>query len=383
MQLRLTNLLIALFGTVALFTSSCKKDFSTDTPFTPEYTPTVFIGSQNQFLYAFDPVSGDKKWEYFAGANIQASPVVLNDKLYVVAENGFVHKLDAKTGSLIKRIQIGGTLLATPYAEQRGKDGNDYLYFGTGDGNTLYAYDATADTMEWVFNAGGYVYSSPTMYDTLVVFGSYDGKVYAVDKEDGQQVWAYTTGGAIQSSPTIATDGYVYVGSNDYNLYCLKVNDGSLKWQFPTGGIIQSSPIIYGGYAVFGSNDGSVYAVDSVNASVKWQVKTGDRVVSSPYAYDDKIYFGSYDYSIYCVKMLDGSVVWQFPTKALVKSSPMIFNERLYIGSHEKALFCIDPQKGDQIWKRNINGLIESSPAVDNMDNKSKYVSSISGNSPN
>lgn len=389
MQLRLTNLLIAVIGTLALFTTSCKKEFSKDDPFEPDYTPTVFIGSQNQFLYAFDPVTGAKKWEYYAGANIQASPLVLNDKLFVVAENGFIHKLDAKTGSLIKKINIGGNLLSTPYGEQKGKDGNDYIYFGTGTKNTLYCYDATADTMEWEFTTGGNVYSSPTLYDTLVLFGSYDGKVYALDKEDGAKVWEFTTGGPVHSSPTTSASGYVMIGSNDNNMYWLHVNTGLMKWQFPTGGIVQSSPITFGGVTVFGSNDGYVYCVDDSSAIERWKIKTGDRIASSPYFWAKKdtasslqlVFVGSYDYSMYAINILDGTVKWQYATKALIKSSPLVFEDKLYFGSHEKFLYCLDPATGDLFWKQNVNGLIESSPVVDNMDNRSRYTSSISGNS--
>ncbi len=391
MQLRLTNLLLALIGTVALFTTSCKKDFSKDEPFTPVYTSTVYIGSQNQFLYAFDLVTGQKKWEYYAGANIQASPLVLNDKLFVVAENGFIHKLDAKTGTLVKKINIGGTLLSSPYGEQKGKDGNDYIYIGTGNTNTLYAYDATADTMEWVFTTDGNVYSSPTLYDTLILFGSYDGKVYALDKEDGVKAWEFTTGGPVHSSPTTSNSGYVFVGSGDKNMYCLHVNTGLVNWQYATGGIVQSSPMSYGGVTVFGSDDGYVYCVDDSSATERWKVKTGDRILSSPtfWAKTDTasnvqlVFVGSYDYNMYAINILDGSVKWQFPTKAIIKSSPLVFNDRLYFGTHEKYLFCVDPVNGDQLWKQNVNGLIESSPVVDNLDNKSRYVSSISGNSPN
>ena len=382
MQLRLTNLLLTILVCVALFTTSCKKEFSKDEPFAPVYTPTVFIGSQNQFVYAFEPESGEKKWEYFVGSNIQSSPLVMGDYLYVAAENGFVHKLNAKEGTLVKKITIGGILLSTPYGERAGKDGSDYIYIGTGNTNSVVAYDVKGDSVEWTFPTGAEVYSSPTLFDTLVVFGSYDGKVYAVDKEDGQMVWEFDpgTGGKFYSSPTIA-GSRVYIGSFDNKMYALKINDGSQLWSYPTQGIIQSSPISYGGFTIFGSNDGTLYCVDSFGVET-WKVKTNDRIVSSPYAYQQVIYVGSYDYSIYAINIIDGTIRWQFPTKALNKSTPMVYNNRLYVGSHEKQLFCLDPDKGDEIWKQNINGLIESSPVVDHLDGRSTNTSSISGQSP-
>src|SRR5690606_2560761 len=93
------------------------------------------------------------------------------------------------------------------------------------------------------------------------------------------------------------------------------------------------------------------------------------------------VFVGSYDYSMYAINILDGTVKWQYATKALIKSSPLVFEDKLYFASHEKFLYCLDPATGDLFWKQNVNGLIESSPVVDNMDNRSRYTSSISGNS--
>ena len=193
MQLRLSNLLIALTGCFALFATSCKKEFSKDEPFPEDFSPTIFISSQNQFVYALDPQTGRKKWEFLAGANVQASPLVMGDYVYIAAEDGKVFKLDAKRGAMVKTYTFGGQILATPYGEQKGKDGNDYIYVGCGD-NNLYAYDVTADTLEWQFASGNTIYSSPTIYDTLVIFGSYDGKTYALDKEDGIKAWEFDAG---------------------------------------------------------------------------------------------------------------------------------------------------------------------------------------------
>ena len=215
MQLRLTNLLIALTATVALFFTACKKEFSKDEPFPDVFTPTVYIASQNQFVYAMDPNTGKKKWEFNAGANVQASPLVMGTYLYVAAEDGKVYKLDAKRGSLVRTYTVGGQILSTPYGERNGKDGHDYIYFGCGD-NNMYAFDVTSDSLEWSFTTGNTIYSSPTVYDTLVIFGSYDGKTYAVDKEDGVKVWEYDAGAGSQfySSPTVA-DGFVFTCSSN------------------------------------------------------------------------------------------------------------------------------------------------------------------------
>jgi hypothetical protein len=75
-----------------------------------------------------------------------------------------------------------------------------------------------AGTVEWCFETGGAVKSSPTVVDGTVYFGSIDTHLYAVDAESGCELWRFETGGAVESSP-IVVDGTVYVGSDDGNLY--------------------------------------------------------------------------------------------------------------------------------------------------------------------
>ena len=141
MQLRLTNLLIAVTAILALFSASCKKEFSPDEPFTTTYSPTIFISSQNQFVYALDPQNGNKKWEFNAKANVQGSPLLLGDYLYVAAENGTLYKLDAKRGTEVKKYEFFTQLLSTPVGE------GDFVYLGTGN-DTMYCIDVKGDTLE-------------------------------------------------------------------------------------------------------------------------------------------------------------------------------------------------------------------------------------------
>lgn len=377
MQNRFTQLILALITTLALFTS-CKKEYSADEPLPDVYDPSLLIGSQNGFLYALDPSTGDKKWEYNAAANIQGSPLVMKDYVYVPSEDGFIHKLDAKTGKLvIKYTTPKGQVITTPTGE------NGFVYFGSSN-DTMYCWDAVADTIEWKHKVGGAIYSSALLYDTLVVFGCNDGKVYALDKEDGLQVWAFNPGTAsgFTSSPAFL-DSFIYIGGTDGRMYELKVFNGTQVWAYATGGPILSSPAIFGGNCIFGSNDGKIYCVDIISGQTRWNpIDLKDRLVSSPYPYNQTIYIGSYDHNMYAIDIIDGYIKWSKTTEGIVKSSPMVYKNKLYFGSHDKFLYALDPETGDQYWKQNINGLIECSPVVDNRDGSSTYTSTVSGNSP-
>ena len=93
---------VALFAAFATLVTACQKnDYSKDEPLEPKHSPSLFIGSQNQYLYALVPETGEKKWEANIGANIIASPVVVGEFLMVAATDS-LYKLDLYSGKILK-----------------------------------------------------------------------------------------------------------------------------------------------------------------------------------------------------------------------------------------------------------------------------------------
>jgi hypothetical protein len=64
---------------------------------------------------------------------------------------------------------------------------------------------------------------SPAATNQVVVFGSYDGKLYVLDALSGTLRWSYQTEDKIVSSPAIAY-GNIYVGSYDHMVYAFGSN---------------------------------------------------------------------------------------------------------------------------------------------------------------
>lgn len=373
--------LLTLLAVVLTVFTSCKKEFSKDDPFPDEFTPTIFIGSQNEFLYALDPQTGDKKWEFKTDGNIHASPLVMGNYLFVGTQRGTVYKLDAKYGTVKNTYNFGaGEIYSTP----TGAD--NFIYYGRG--SHMIAVDIDADTLEWMYGAVGEIRTSGVVYDTLCIFGSTNGQVYAVDRIDAASlVWSYISGGDdFYSSPAIE-DSLLFIGSSrnggaEGAMHAVRLSNGTVQWRYPTPGAVLSSPAAYSGNVIFGCNDYKLYCLDITSGQPRWNpLATKDRIVSSPYAYNQVIFAGSYDYKMYAVNIIDGTLLWEYQTDAIIRSSPMVYDNKLYFGSHDKYLYCLDIHNGDKIWKQLINGLIECSPVVDNLDGKSTYTSSVSGNS--
>lgn len=375
MQQRWIHKVLAIATVASLFTA-CKKDYSNDDPLPDVYTPSIFIGSQNQKVYAFKPENGNKKWEWDAHSDIRATPVMLGGSLYVPLANGQIFKLDPNKGKVLDTFFFAPTLLSSP-----APDGQNILYVADGVRDTLYALNTNNKSNIWKFPTGGIIRSSPTVFNNLVIFGCDDGKVYAVDKNSGTQAWQYDAGAGVTfySSP-VAKGKFVYIGCSDGALYALDAASGLLKWKYQTGNAIESSPIAYGGNVIFGSNDYKLYCIDSASGLPRWTATTGDRIKSSPYADNQVIYVGCHDYNLYAFNIIDGTLKWKFATGALIMSSPLVQYGKVYVGSDDFYLYALDTASGNMSWKQYMGGIIQTSPIAADPDGKA-YYPSISGSS--
>jgi len=143
-------------------------------------------------------------------------------------------------------------------------------------------------------------FSSLSVADEVVYFGSDDGYLYAVNALTGALKWKFKTGDVVYSSPAIA-DGAVYIDSHDGCLYAVDAKTGDERWKFRTGYRVYSSPAVSNGIVYFGSADSYLYAVDAATGKLFWKFKAGGWILSSPAIADGTVYFGCWDAYLYAV----------------------------------------------------------------------------------
>ena len=202
---------------------------------------TIYIGSDDDYVYALDGQSGTLKWQFKTGGSVESSPAISADgTIYVGSDDDYVYALDGQSGALKWQFKTGGSVTSSPAISADGA-----IYIGSGD-DYVYALDGQSGTLKWQFKTGDVVYySCPAIgADGTIYVGSYDNYVYALNGRSGALKWKFKTNFYVASSPAIGPDGTIYVGSDDDYIYALDGQSGTLKWQFKTGDIVFSSPAI-------------------------------------------------------------------------------------------------------------------------------------------
>lgn len=302
----------------------------------------VYIGSDDNFLYAIDGADGAEIWRFETGADVFSSPAVGADgTIYVGSDDGFLYAV-TPDGDRRWRFDAGDRIRSSPGI---GPDGT--VYVGANDGN-VYAVDGADGTLRWLFSTAGAVFSCPSiddagtvddLSDDTIYFGSDDGNVYALDA-DGALRWFFETEGVVRSSPAIGADGTVYIGSDDRRLYALETGaDGRVRrrWVFEAGGAIRSSAALAGdGTLYIGSLDGFLYALrseESATERLQWSFDAAGEIHSTPaVGSDETLYFGARNAMLFALES-GGGLKWSTLIGDTL-SSPLIDPDgTLYIGS--------------------------------------------------
>ncbi|MCW3997801.1 MAG: PQQ-binding-like beta-propeller repeat protein, partial [Candidatus Bathyarchaeota archaeon] len=374
----------------------------------------LFSGQLDSKFVCWDAATGEKLWEYDAGAGWAfwaGEIVVLDGKVYSMNQDQHCYAFDAETGELVWRYKgpgvyyqgnaIGGggkIFTQTGDSEYRDPDTREYgedefvcLDAETGEvlwslptglgapstyhilayGNLYFTPTKIVETMV----AG--VFSRATIGNTLVCIGDEpaDWSMWRGDPAhsahgSGPETlslrWKYKTNAAITATPSIA-DGIAYVGSHDKNIYALDADTGSQIWNFTTSYRVYSSVAVVNNRVYTGTDDGNVYCLDAKTGNQIWiNAEPGDilqqnwgalqtfNIRSSPAVIDGKVYVGSLDQNLYCINANSGSTVWKFESPGTIQSSPAVANGAVYVavsaGRPAARLYKLNVTDGSIIW---------------------------------
>jgi outer membrane protein assembly factor BamB len=326
---------------------------------------TVYIGSNDHYLYALSVADGTELWKYKTDSRVASSPAVYAGRVYFGSYDGNIYALDAQTGKLRWKFTSKG--------EQRFT------------AKHLHGSEPAAESMPDPFD---FFLSSPTVTQKTVYVGSGDGNVYALDSESGALRWSFKTGNVVHASPAVADDT-VYIGSWDSFFYALNAKTGEVRWRFKTGEDpaifnqvgIQSSAVVAGGLVYFGCRDSRLYALNATTGAKVWDLDNkGSWVISTPIVLDRTLYFATSDSGLFhAVDAKTGASQYSLSFNHWpMFSSPAIAGRVLLIGSHAGTLIAIDLDKHATAWTYRTDGAVRNAAAYTQKNGDPDYGKAFS-----
>jgi len=236
------------------------------------------------------------------------------------------------------------------------------VYIGSDDTN-IYAISAENGSEQWTYQTGDYVESEPAVVDDTVYFGGIDGNMYALSAKDGTEQWTFKTGEEVFSSPVV-NDSTVYIGSNDNRIYALSAEDGIEQWSHQVGDSVSSVAVEEN--SVFVTGDDSVYALSADDGAEQWSFQADGIVQTKPAVVDSTVYVGSEDTNVYALSAEGGTEQWSYETGDSVYSSPTVVGGTVYVGSLDHIVYALSAETGTRQWVSNIGAAVWPEPAVRN-----------------
>jgi outer membrane protein assembly factor BamB len=284
----------------------------------------AYVGTTGGVFHAVSLKDGSIAWTFAAGRPIYGEALVTDDAVYFVCDNGYLFKLERKSGKELWRYELGDARVSRVLPHE-----------------TVY---------EWDFRA-----PRPTLADGILYVGSGDGSFHAVRAAGGERVWRFAP------EKTVST---VSVGGTTVS----------------EEGKVRGNATIDGERVFFGSFDGRLYALDRKNGSLLWKKDTLARIDSAPAVIGDKVILGNFGGVLYAFNAADGAVAWRRNWwGSAVESTAVPFGDRVYIGASDlRRITCLDPKSGRVFWRTDVYGWAWSRPVV---TEKVLYIG-VAGGSP-
>ncbi len=307
----------------------------------------VFILARGGKVHAYNRTTGEKIWETDTGmGTLQTStPAYANGVLFVPANDlyncGWIYALNASNGEQLWKASVTDGNFECPLTYYDGR-----LYIGEGlkgglKDKSYYCYDENG-TFLWSHttnDTSGFLWDGAIIVGEYVVYPTYEGELISLNRTTGilqDQVdltcdvsFSQSGLGRIRASSTYC-DGYIYTTSETTftSGYIWKVGYDPLNGTF-----------IDEGWSVF-----------------------RDFSTSTPVVYEGKVYVGQgehgYPGDLSCLNVSTGDVIWSLPVSAGVKASPAVSlqNGKIYIyftgAEPDSALYCATGD-GELAWQFN------------------------------
>jgi len=178
---------------------------------------------------------GKVRWIYSTGAKIYSTPATDSKRAVIASADGMVYALNLRNGRVLWSFDSGQPMVASPVTG----GGKAFI---TGSSGKCYALDITNGRLLWSNSLiDGFVETRPVIYKGMLIFGTWNNRLYAIDTDTGVIKWVWNNGYTNRMlSPAacvpVVTGDRVFVVAPDRKMACLDALTGELIWHSDLGG---------------------------------------------------------------------------------------------------------------------------------------------------
>ncbi|HUS58266.1 MAG TPA: PQQ-binding-like beta-propeller repeat protein [Planctomycetota bacterium] len=286
-----------------------------------------------------------------------AGAVVADGKLYLASSDGQVSSCTLGENNKLNVAERGGTgslaITGTPalYSAR--------LFAPSADGS-LYCLASGDCSLQWKFQSGGRMLSSPVADGDDVYAGSDDGMLHKLDVESGMLLWSFDAKARIRTSPAL-DDGRIFFVSWDGQCHAVSKEDAKPLWKSAVAPYTTSSPVAAAGKVFVGDESGFGHCFDAGSGQPVWKVQAGNRISTPPTFIGQSIVFAADDGSVVCVALSDGSELWRYKAPGGVKVAPVPTTAGLIVAGRS-GIDVVDPATGAKIRGFDIRNAFDVLP---------------------
>ncbi|MGL4632870.1 MAG: PQQ-binding-like beta-propeller repeat protein [Leadbetterella sp.] len=289
----------------------------------------IFIGadfnSKQPKLIALDLDSGTKKWEFDLKYDLYSTPIIKNNKIYLVSNNwnesnAVFYCLNAKNGEVIWQTDIPSLIDSSPTIK------DDNIYIGSINGITI-INSLTGKNDETYLKklrikeilATPSSHSSPCVFDNNIYYchniDPYKpSNVYSYDILSKKSTFLFDLKPYTMASPTIADKSLII--NSEAKLVKYDLTNKNFKWtyNFPEPREYYSftaSPIVNEN-TIYAVSNSKLYSIDLESGKQNWNLKND--ILTSPVYFNQLVYTTTMN-NLLAVDSKTGNIVWKVPIK--------------------------------------------------------------------
>jgi outer membrane protein assembly factor BamB len=324
-----------------------------------------------------------------ATRRLNATPVIADNRLFVMDTEGQISAFDASNGKILWRKTIVLESEGSRPAFGGGVSAMGGRVYATTGFGVVVAFDAASGAEIWRVQLPTPLRAAPAVDSGRVFVTSQDGQLTALNADTGEQLWQATSTVEPASilgegSPSIALDTVV-AGFPSGELFALRVENGRTAWQdqlsrtgrtTALGALsgIAASPVV---------DRGRVFAIGHGGRMVALELATGTRVwerefagVNAPWPAGDWVFAVTVEAELVALTRADGKIRWvadlghwkdpEDKKGAIEWFGPVLAGNRLILVSSRGRMSLVSPQSGEILSTRSIGEAAYLPPVVAN-----------------